>query len=334
MFGKNDDIQSRNFLNNIQYKLISQKDNILFFLLLGRTGVGKSSTINSLMGKEVANVGDYEPTTMEIKQYESELNGIKFTVIDTPGLCDDLEEFEKDYSHLELIRSNVEKIDSMWFVSELHATRVTSDEKRGIKLISQSLTPEIWNRAVIIFTFAGQVDSSKYAYTLSKRTELIRKEIAQYTGDEVAKNIPSVAVDNKSATTPDGQKWLGELFTQVYARISDKGMTPFLLSVVDRIKPPKKEKEIVYVPKPVTGLAAVEQFLKMSTGGDIELNERQIEIIRKKTAAAWGITGAAIGAVIGSGAGPLGTIIGGAIGGGGGLLLGKAAEFLKGVFGK
>ncbi|MFM6622607.1 MAG: GTPase, partial [Dolichospermum sp.] len=52
----------------------------------GRTGAGKSSTVNSLMGKTVAPAGDYEPTTMEAKNYESEIAGVKFTVIDTPGL--------------------------------------------------------------------------------------------------------------------------------------------------------------------------------------------------------------------------------------------------------
>lgn len=75
---------------------------------------------------------------MTIKEYESKFNNIPFKVIDTPGLCDDLEELENDYKYLKMMRSHVKQIDCIWFVSRLDETRVTTDEKRGIKLISEA----------------------------------------------------------------------------------------------------------------------------------------------------------------------------------------------------
>ena len=66
------------------------------FLLVGRAGVGKSSSINSLMDKEVATVGHHEPTTMTVVSYDHEVDGIKFKFVDTPRLCDDLPEKGND----------------------------------------------------------------------------------------------------------------------------------------------------------------------------------------------------------------------------------------------
>ena len=244
---------------------------------------------------------------MDIKKYENELNGINFTIIDTPGLCDDIEGVGNDYKYLERMRSEVSQVDSMWFVSRLDETRVTNDEKRGIKLISEAFNSKIWEQAVIIFTFAGAKNASDYPIALEKRTELIRKEIAKYTGIGIANNVPSVAVDNKSETTPDGEKWLGELYTQIYARISAKGATPFFMATVERVKRPEKEREVIvekiYEPAP--------------TYTPIELNERQAGVVTNKTAEVLGLAsaGASVGAVIGSLAGPVGAAVGGAVGG-------------------
>ena len=140
-----------------------------------------------------------------------------------------------------------------------------------------------------VFTFAGAKNASDYPIALEKRTELIRKEIAKYTGIGIANNVPSVVVDNKSEITPDGEKGLGELYTQIYARISAKGAVPFLLANVERIKRPEKEREVIiekiYEPVP--------------TYAPIELNQRQAAVVRNKTNEVLGLAsaGASVGAV-------------------------------------
>ena len=233
---------AKSILENVQQQLKEAQKRNLVFLLVGRTGVGKSSTVNSLMGKEIAQVGDYEATTMAIKEYDTEINQIPLKVIDTPGLCDDLEELENDYKYLEMMRSQVKRIDCMWFVSRLDETRVTNDEKRGIKLITEAFGSNVWQHAVIVFTFANSVPDSRYLEAVEKRTELIRKVIAKYANSDVAISIPSVAVDNKDETTPNGEKWLGELYTKVFTRISQKATSTFLLATNDFVRPKKEEE--------------------------------------------------------------------------------------------
>ncbi len=262
------------------------------FLLAGRTGTGKSSTVNTLMGQEVAPVGDYEPTTMSVESYHSALDGVKYEVVDTPGLCDDLEEAGNDERYLAEMRERAPSVDCLWYVSRLDETRVTGDERRGIRLISKAFGPDIWDHAIIVFTFAGNVSPEKYSISLLKRAELIRHEIASATGKS-AEMIPAVAADNTSPTTPDGKPWLSELYTQVLGRLSKGGGMPFFLATASSLRPVGKKPPRIQL--------------------DAEQKER-VKSISAAIIPEFAIAGAVIGEIFGPAGAAIGAAAGAAVG--------------------
>ncbi len=240
----------------IEILQISRQEKFVF-LLIGRTGVGKSSLINKLMDKEVTATSRRKATTLDVKFYDNDINGVKFTIVDTPGLCDDIAEEGKDQKYIELIRSEVNSIDLLWFVTPIYEPRIRRDELDGIKIITEMFGIDIWKHSIIVFTFADKADDD-YLIQLEERTQDIQEAIAKvietttrkYTntnqieleiarGKEIASQIPSVAADNKkSEKTPDGKNWVAELYTQAFVRISERGTIPFLLATLQRLSIP------------------------------------------------------------------------------------------------
>ena len=274
--------------NELKQKVKTLIDKQIIFVLAGRTGVGKSSTVNSLLGCEVAKTGKYEATTKSVDTYEHKVNGINFVIVDTPGLRDE-EEASNDQKYLKEMKPKIQKMVSMWFVSRLDDTRVTSDEKQVIKRLSKEFGEKVWKCSVIVFTFANSVTASEYEETLKIRTELIRKEITKYVEEGTANQIPSIAVDNLSETTPDGKKWLGEFFTRVFVRASESGSLAFAAAMKDSV-------------------------FSSSGKARIELDENQKEEIKNKINK--GLIGglASGGTAVGLFLGPGGAIVGGLLG--------------------
>lgn len=221
----------------------------LSILIVGKTGVGKSSTINSMMDEEVASVGDFEPVTTEVRPYFSEINGVPYSVYDTPGLCDDLEEKGMDDIYLDRIINGVPYVDCMLYVSRLDENRVSADEMRGIRLVTEAFGPDVWKRAVIVFTHADKVEKDKLDYYQQGRLKAFRKHFPDSIANNIVKSIPSVRVTNISPFNPDEEYWLSKLFTTVFDRMEVDGQRAlFMLThhrIVERSVEVDDDKEFV-----------------------------------------------------------------------------------------
>ncbi len=282
-------------------KLLREKQYISF-LLIGRTGVGKSSTINSLLGQDVAPTSKYRPTTMEIKTYQHCHEQVNYKIIDTPGLCDDLPEAGNDERYLNNIKKCAAHADCIWFVTELDAPRVSSDEKRGIKLISQTLGECIWSRSIVVFTRSDKVNKNDFDSDLIQRSAVIREEILKYAPTTNVDEIPCVAVSNLNEKLPNNKPWLGDLFTQVVVRFSDSAALPFLKSMQKDIE----EESLVnkYQPR----LSEKREKPKRISINPAQKEKIKDEVVKRVIGSA--TSGAVTGAKIGTRYGPYGVTVG------------------------
>ena len=92
------------------YRASKHKLNVVVF---GKTGVGKSTLLNSLFEQEIFETGEMEATTKEIYKSTHSINNVPIVFYDVPGLFDDE---NNDDIYLEKIEQIMPKWTLYYFV--------------------------------------------------------------------------------------------------------------------------------------------------------------------------------------------------------------------------
>ncbi|KAK8546071.1 hypothetical protein V6N13_067309 [Hibiscus sabdariffa] len=212
------------------------KDDLSFslnVLVLGKIGVGKSATINSIFGEVKTSIHAFEPATAVVKEITGIVDGVKLRVIDTPGLKSSAMEQGANRKVLGSIKQFIKKCppDIIIYVDRLDTQTRDLNDLPLLRSITNSLGSSIWKNAIVALTHAASTPPDgpsgsplSYEVFVAQRSHVVQQSIGQAVGDLRMMNPslmnPVCLVENHPScrknrdgqkVLPNGQTWRPQL---------------------------------------------------------------------------------------------------------------------------
>lgn len=196
-------------------EIIKAKENC--FILLGKTGTGKTSLLNLIYGDNIGKVGYESKSETQISSYyciKEEINSKKiyFSIIDTPGLYDSnglLNDKMMKNNTKDLISKENIKIKGILFLSNFQNERFDYSEIDSLFQYNAFFPlKNFWNHIILIFThYYGDPDGDT------------KEEIREKSNENISIIFSELMERIKEVSTPVKFIELERLYVNIHSRV-------------------------------------------------------------------------------------------------------------------